>query len=130
MNLILLIGATLRLTRFVTTDTLGGWLIVEPAHRWAINAEGGYSELHNVDVDSDSITYTENLSLDPERGPRSKGVSGLECPFCVGTWIGFALIVSYLLARRSSVTLSLWRFVTGGLSLNYVTAHISAALDG
>lgn len=31
----LMIGATLRLTRLVTTDTLGKWLIVEPARAWA-----------------------------------------------------------------------------------------------
>lgn len=31
----LMIGATLRLARLVTTDTLGRWLIVEPARAWA-----------------------------------------------------------------------------------------------
>ena len=28
-------GAALRVTRFATTDTLGGWVLADPLKRWA-----------------------------------------------------------------------------------------------
>ena len=84
--------ATARLIRFLTTDALGDVLIVRPAKRWA-GAVGWRNEL----------------------------VSGLECPFCIGFWVG--LIVLALPDNR------LVRWVLRGLALNYVVAHVSSRID-
>ena len=34
-------GAALRVTRFATTDVLGGWALSDPLHRWASRHEPG-----------------------------------------------------------------------------------------
>lgn len=122
-DLILLLGATARMTRFLTTDTLGEWLIARPARAWANRAEKYAAHLGPVDP----ILLEEDV--DTEAGPRSKAVSGLDCPYCCGAWVSFAALASYLLARRHRATLGLWRLAAGGLTLNYCTAHLSARID-
>lgn len=136
-DLALIVGATARMTRFFTSDTLGYWLAVEPARRWA---NGHERSLEHPDgepmmVWGDSLRtreareYTLRMEPDPENGWRSKLVSGLDCAYCVGTWVGFAAIGSYLVARRRPATLGVWRFLAAGLGLNYVTAHVSSRID-
>lgn len=92
--MVLVVGSTMRLTRLATTDDLGLWLIRDPAARWA--------QAH------------------PE-GWRDKAVGGLECPFCVGFWIGLVVL---LLPRRNRLV----RWVLAGLALNELTAHLGARL--
>lgn len=123
LDLALVLGATARLTRFITTDTLGEWVIDRPLRMWANRSERYAAHLSPVDP-----VLLEG-EVDPEAGPRSKAVSGLECPFCVGTWVGYAALASYLLARRRPATLGLWRFLAAGLSLNYAVGHISSRID-
>ena len=95
----IIIGASLRLTRLVTTDALGGWWIVDPLVAWA--------------------TPREKLR---------KYLDGLECPFCVGFHCTLFVLLSYAAARRSN-TLNSWRLVAGALGVNYVTGHIGVRLD-
>lgn len=114
-DLALVVGATLRATRFITTDSLGYWSIVRPARRWA----------HG----HDDPTRTGDDAPDPDAGWRSKLVSGLDCPFCVGYWLGAATLGSYWLARRSPGTLAAWRAVASTLALNYLTGHVSARIE-
>lgn len=102
MDHLLVIGATLRLTRLVVTDDLGGLLLREPAHE-AARRQG---------------TRTAQRLAE-----------GIECPFCVGQWISFGVLGSYLLARRRPATLAAWRFVAGGLALNHLTAHIAVRVN-
>ncbi len=108
MDISLVALATARLTRFVTTDSLGEWLIRKPAYRWA--------------------------KYDPEYAPeegnrRQEIVSGLDCPYCVGTWVGYSVLASWGLARHNKNTHRAWRFVAGGLALNYVIGHVSSRID-
>lgn len=104
--------ATARLTRFVTRDVLGEWTVVGPLRQWADRNEPG-------DVFGEEAT-----------GPRHMAVTGLDCPFCVGTWIGFGVLGSYAAARAAGPqALRAWRFVTSGLALNYVVGHVSARID-
>lgn len=107
----IIIMSTLRLTRFVTRDSLGGWLIREPVYKWANFNPDDPSELNNP------------------VGWRAKWVSGAECPFCWGTWIGFAVLASWGICRHYSFTLRVWRIVMAGLGMNYVVGHISVTLD-
>src|SRR5690606_39896638 len=65
----------------------------------------------------------------PDHGWRSKLVSGLDCPFCVGTWVGFAAIGSYLIARRRPAPLAVWRFLAAGLGMNYMVGHVCSRID-
>lgn len=101
-DLPILLGASLRLTRFVVTDDLGGMLIREPVH--------GLAERHG--------THEVYRLAD-----------GIDCPFCIGQWIAFGTLASYLIAKRHPATLTAWRFVAGGLTLNHVTAHLAVRLN-
>ena len=107
IDVVLLLGLTLRLTRLVTADHLGDWLIRDeffaPMTRWA-----------NI--------------RDPEGYPatwRQKLWMGLNCPFCVGFWIGTATLASFYLWHGDTA----WRLVAGAFTLNYVVGHMSARLD-
>lgn len=94
----LVVGATARLTRLVVVDDLGTWVLAEPARAWAARAEPAAD------------------------GWRTKLVSGLDCPWCVGFWIGAAVL---LLPRRRRVV----RWALSALALNYTVATTDAVLD-
>ena len=119
-DLALIAGASLRLSRFVTTDTLGGWLTA-PAVRWAAR--------HEVRARQDGRENTAPVHPDDPVTWQARAVAGLGCPFCVGTWLGFGVIATHLLARRSAPALAAWRAVAGGLSLNYLAGHLSSRID-
>lgn len=103
MNTAVKLLATLRLTRLVTTDSLGERLIQQPAEQWA-TANSPVEENSNGDLPW-----------------RMELVSGLYCPACVGFWLG--LVVLALPDNR------LTRWVLRGLALNYVVLHVSSQLD-
>jgi len=102
---ILVVGSTMRLTRLVVTDDLGNWMVKWPAYRWASR------------VDPNGQHW------------QGKTVLGLDCPFCVGTWIGFGVLAITQLTAPTSLPGRAWRFVMAGLSLNYVTAHLGSRID-
>jgi hypothetical protein len=56
-----------------------------------------------------------------------KLVKGLDCPFCVGYWIGLLLLVATLLCPKP--LRPIWLTLLGSLGLNYVVGHISAKID-
>lgn len=94
----------MRLTRLVTTDDLGLWLIRYPAYQWS------------NERDPDAQTW------------RAKLVSGLDCPFCVGTWIGYAILLGTAVTPEQTRHGRVWRFALAGLALNEVAAHLGARL--
>ena len=106
-------GAALRVTRFATTDVLGGWVLSDPLHRWASRHEPGQP-----------FGY-----LAPPEAPLHRLVSALDCPFCVGTQaalaIGAALAVT---SRRSGLGRAL-RYGSAALAAAYVVGHVSHRLD-
>lgn len=114
-DLALLLGATLRLSRLVTTDYIGEWWIRDPAERWVDRHKTFSHSQGNVDL------Y--------EKGWRGKVITGLECPFCVGFWLGLAAIISLELAGGPGSAAEWWRYTAGGLALNYIVGHISARAD-
>lgn len=115
LNIALAAAATLRLTRFVTTDTLGEWVLVRRLKDWG--------ERHE----------TLHLGRQPEEDHEPESwqgrlVTGLDCPFCVGFWIGAGVLASWVAVRDTRLE-GPWRFVTGALALNYAVGHISARAD-
>jgi hypothetical protein len=102
---LLVLGSTMRLTRLVVTDDLGLWAIKGPAAHWAITTD-------------DPSRRTRRVQL----------VSGLSCPFCVGTWIGFGVLAITSVTGRAPLLARGWRFVMAGLTLNEIAAHLGARL--
>lgn len=100
---LLVIGATLRLTRFVILDDLGRRLIRYPL---------------------------EELLVWGLRPSKQWLIEGLTCPFCVGFWIGLAVLTSTLGAAALSPGEHLaWEVILAALTLNYLAAHVGARLD-
>lgn len=128
----LTVGAALRVTRFATTDVLGGWALSDPLHRLADRLEPGQP-----------FGY-----LAPSSAPVHRAVSALDCPFCVGTQaalvIGAALAATSrrdssaasltrgplrrLLHRRSDLGRAL-RAACAALGAAYVVGHVSHRID-
>lgn len=121
-------GAALRVTRFATTDVLGGWVLSDPLHRLADRLEPGQP-----------FGY-----LAPPSAPLHRLVSALDCPFCVGTQA--ALVIGAALAATSSRTSPaiprrrlplprtsplgrLVRATAASLAAAYVVGHVSHRLD-
>ena len=113
-------GAALRVTRFATTDVLGGWVLADPLKRWAERHEPGQP-----------FGY-----LAPPSAPLHRLVSALDCPFCVGTQaalaIGAALALTSSRSGRRSRTSPLGRALRAGaatLGAAYAVGHVSHRID-
>lgn len=143
LMMLLVFGATLRLTRFVTTDTLGQWVLRGVAERWASRRENARRTAMlevlgdlppHVDGSTSEVVrrWETQLSEDEPVSWQGRLVSGLACPFCVGFWIGLALITVSVFVVSSGVDALMWSWVVllGSLALNYVVGHISARIDG
>ena len=120
VDALLLTGAALRVTRFATTDVLGGWVLADPLKSWAARREP-HDPPH-------PFGYAA-----PPSAPRHRLVSALDCPFCVGTQatlaIGAALaLTSSRSGRRSRLGRGL-RAACATLGAAYVVGHISHRID-
>lgn len=134
LDALLAAGAAIRMSRFVTTDSLGDWTIVRPLKRWAwrrevrdvLIAENPGIALH-PSMHDEPIAPTP----EPENGWRSKIATGIECPFCVGFWVALASLAALALARGSAPrpAADALRVVYGALGMNYALAHLSSRLD-
>lgn len=155
VDLLLLLGLTLRVVRVVTFDDIGRWWIRAPAQRWALRHEplpapeaktppgtyrvavGPYGEALDVPA---AQTYTtqgyaaelavraaEEAAMEPQ-GWRSKLVSGADCPWCWGFWLAGLCLLSLLVAGGPGEAHWVWRAVAGWFTLNYVAAHIGPRL--
>lgn len=127
--------ATARATRFFTSDWLGEWTVAGPAKRWADQYEEADRKAeweakraaHNGPYPPYS-QWGSDLDGQP-RTWRGKLVKGLDCPFCVGFWIGGVILLGEATIGRSPLR-PLWRFGIGMLGLNYLVGHISSRIDG
>lgn len=126
---LLLTGAALRVTRFATTDVLGGWVLSDPLHRLAERLEPA--------TPPHPFGY-----LAPPSAPLHRLVSALDCPFCVGTQA--TLVIGAALAATSSRAASpaapswrsrrstagrLIRSACAALGAAYVVGHVSHRID-
>lgn len=120
VDALLTAGAALRVTRFATTDVLGGWVLSDPLHRLADRLEPGQP-----------FGY-----LAPRTAPLHRAVSALDCPFCVGTQatlaIGAALALTSSPTSRRGRRSPLGRALRAGaatLGAAYVVGHVSHRID-
>lgn len=117
VDTLLVTGAALRVTRFATTDVLGGWALSDPLHRWASRHEPGQP-----------FGYPA-----PPDAWRHRLVSALDCPFCVGTQaalvIGLGMALTSSRARRRSGLGPALRAASASLAAAYVVGHVSHRLD-
>ena len=106
-------GAALRITRFATTDVLGGWVLADPAKRWADRNEPGQP-----------FGYAA-----PPSAWRHRLVSALDCPYCVGTQatLAAALILAVLHPHTRPGRLA--RTACAALAASYAVGHTSYRLD-
>lgn len=134
--------ATARLSRFVTTDTLGDWTIVQPAKRWAQRREPAAWVRDDDEAELTPLPAEASDELIREAfGPvptwRTKLVTGLECPFCIGFWLGGVTLAAWKASTRlqrskrrpARAAGSAVRLGLGALALNYIVGHVSARLD-
>ena len=117
VDALLLTGAALRVTRFATTDVLGGWVLADPLKRWAEKHEPGQP-----------FGYAA-----PATAPRHRLVSALDCPYCVGTQatiaIGAALALTSSRSQRRSPLGRALRAACATLGAAYVVGHVSHRID-
>lgn len=101
LDLLLALGLTLRLSRLITADDIGLWWVRVPAYQWARRYEMGW---------------------------RGSLQSGLSCLFCVGFWVGVAVLGSLAWAGGPGEAAELWRWVAGAFTMNWVAAHLGTRL--
>lgn len=105
LDVVLLFLATLRVTRLFTTDSLGQWWFYAPLYKRAIAGRGEH------------------------QSPWAKYIEGLQCPFCVGFWVGLIGIVTLLVAGGPGDAAEWWRVLAAIFALNWVVGHVAGRLD-
>ena len=117
VDALLLTGAALRVTRFATTDVLGGLALADPLMRWVEKHEPGQP-----------FGYAA-----PATAPRHRLVSALDCPYCVGTQatiaIGAALALTSSRSQRRSPLGRALRAACATLGAAYVVGPVSHRID-
>lgn len=109
MNLLRTLGATMRLTRLIISDDIGDWWIKTP-----------------LDTKMSAWMIKNGRAEEPAW---YRYRDGLECPYCVGFWIGLGVLGAELAAEGSTtLTARVWRLTAGALTLNEVAARLGIAL--
>lgn len=138
---LLVLGGTLRLTRFVVTDSLGGWMLRDPAQEWADRNEKARrmaivevaQKMHGEDMTpgAERILNRSLRALDSDDpiSWQARLVSGLYCPFCVGFWIGAAVVILTAVLTPLPIVGMIWVTLLVCLTLNYIVGHLSSRID-
>lgn len=106
--------AAARLSRFVTTDDLGQWLIKDP-----IDAKmDDYQER-----ETEQATDEDRDMIEPWWW---KYRSGLDCPWCVGYWAALGLTATDAVLPDKGLARGAFTAVTSALAVNYVAATINS----
>jgi hypothetical protein len=153
----LVFGASLRMTRFVTRDWLGEWTIAKPLKTWAIQHEADALTAQTeerkriIAVQENLVQWELQQQITPDEQKRldelraetgmwdqydehypiswqQKLAHGLDCPFCVGFWVGLIMLSATVLMPQALQ--KPWKVLLGALGLNYVVGHVSSRLDG
>jgi hypothetical protein len=127
----LLVIATSRAIRFVTEDDLGEWLIQRPVRRWANRHDRAGEYIQHRDRPDLIDAMAAGTAVEPDFGWRSKLASGADCPWCIGLWIGGAILATEVVTSRRGFR---WArpaqtFVLTTLALNSV-ANLYGAKSG
>lgn len=121
-HLALLLLATARVIRLVVVDDLGALLVREPVERWQNRMAARWWAGRTPE----QIAQAEERRTVPAR---VRLLDMVGCPWCIGFWIGAAMIALWqgalVLAGGWEIA---WTAVCGALALNYVVAHLMGAL--
>lgn len=124
-------GAALRITRFATTDTLGGWVLADPLKRWAERRDPRPAH----DSPTSPASHPFGYAAPPEAW-RHRLVSALDCPYCVGTQATLAIAAALTAlpaspSHRPAVRTAgrLARTACAALAASYLVGHVSYRLD-
>lgn len=112
-------GAALRVTRFATTDVLGGWVLADPAKRWASSRDPRLP-----DGSEAPFGYAA-----PPSAWRHRLTSSLDCPYCVGTQATLLAASALALTSPTSRPGRLLRTACAALAASYLVGHVSYRLD-
>jgi hypothetical protein len=118
-DLLLALGATLRLTRFIVSDDVPGtWFIKDPLHD-AVHAHQRREDEKRHRAGVESASYPP-----PPRWARY--TDGLGCPYCMSVWMAAVVTLTLALAGGPGDAADWWRYVAGFLTLAWLTGHIAA----
>jgi hypothetical protein len=134
-DLLLALGACLRLTRFVVADDVPGqWFIKDPLTRRATNASEW--ERYNALVEErtrlirtgvPAINLEVPVPPETHELPRwARYLEGLSCPYCVSVWMSAFVVLTLILAGGPGDAAHWWRYVAGFLTLAWLTGHIAS----
>lgn len=119
LDALLAAGLGARLTRFVVIEELSGWLIRDPAHSWADRHTPPLPEF------DEPRSYVVQVGNDDWR---HRLVSGLDCPFCVGTWVHLWSQAIDALVPRTGPLRTAWRVLAISQTAAYVLGHLGSRL--
>ena len=127
LDLLLALGACLRLTRFIVADDVPGqWWIKDPLYTWAMRLD----ERDRRETGRDDAPYTGRRKLlmqeTGEWQPRWRYLEGLSCPYCVSVWMSAVVVATLLIAGGPGDAADWWRIIAGFLTLAWVTGHVAA----
>lgn len=111
--------SSMRLTRLVTTDSLGDWCIRRPAEAWANDHEVQAI----VEGEPDDYDETDPISW------QKRLVSGLGCPHCLSFHAAWLILLGNVLAPRIPVVRQVWPFMLKALAVSAVVGHVNARID-
>jgi hypothetical protein len=125
------LGAALRLTRLVVVDEIGQWWIKDPIDKAAYDWYDRQVKEAQLRYESEAPEPSGCAAWTIRTGGLEvpnpwwwKYRSGLDCPFCVGFWIGALVLAASPLFERSRLV----RFVATALAFNELTGHVAARL--
>lgn len=137
-----LVVAVLRMTRFITQDTLFDWTVYTPLFRWASRKEWArrraFKEVIRDHARDPELTegaqqylqeQADRLEDDEPLSWQARLVSGLECPHCVSFHVSWIMIVLTLVCATVPVLAIIWHVLILALAISYIAAHLSAHLD-
>lgn len=120
IDVILALGVTIRLTRAITVEDIGGRLLRDPADRWVRRAA-----FYGGELAPRVLADLAKLKAERRLANRRWWADALSCPFCVSTWIGIATFAIMAIAHTTDSWFTLvWRIVAAGLTASYVAARV------
>jgi hypothetical protein len=126
-DLLLASVATARITRFVTVDKLGEWLIARRVRDWGGVHEREWLEAH-LDPEGVREVMEDPEGWEPQSWQRRLSMV-VDCGHCVSMWAGLGALAAVAVSRQAGLAGRLVRWVLTGLGVSYVVGHVWARLD-
>lgn len=124
LDLLLALGATLRLTRFIVADDVPGqWWIKDPLYERSLVLD---ARDRQAGRDPYQGRRKHLMQQTEEFQPRWRYAEGLSCPYCVSVWMAGLTTLTLFLAGGPGDAADWWRYAAGFLTLAWLTGHIAA----